>query len=700
MRRICCVGVTLVLALAGGLAAQDAPRKMEIDDGFRLQRVGSPQLSPDGKWVAYTVGTTDLEKDRNQSRVWMVATAGGDALPMTMEGMSAGSPRFSPDGRWLTFTASRNDEKTQVWALDRRGGEAQPLTSVKQGVNGYLWSPDGKRLLLSITDPEPTPEDSAAAKEEKEKDEKKPFIIDRLQFKQDNVGYLNRLRDHYYVYDPGSKTLQQITDGDYDDGAAAWSPDGRHVAFVSKRMPQADSSDNTDVWIVDVPSSLSADGAVPAPRQLTTNPGADGSPAWSADGKSIAYVTDTRPDLIWYAVNQLAVIPAAGGEPRVLTPELDRNVSDPEYDSKGRIWFNLEDSGAQQLARIGADGRGFERVVAGESVVASADVGRSGDVVMLISDPQHPFEVYKLGGRGPERLTHANDDFIAGLTFGAVENIHSHSADGTEIEGWVTLPPDYEEGHRYPVLLQLHGGPVAQFDWSFDFDSQLFAANGYVVVRANPRGSSGYGQDFSAAIFADWGEKPVADVMSALDEAITTGYADPDHMGVGGWSYGGILTNYVITSTDRFEGAITGASEVLYRSNYGHDHYQHVWEAELGLPWGPTAENWEKISPFNKVENITTPTLIMGGSIDWNVPILNSEQLYQALKRLGRPALLVVYPGEHHGFRNPAFIKDRYQRFLDWYDLYVKGDLAEPRANWEGSLARLRAEHPVHAAVR
>ncbi len=699
MKRIWSGGLALALVLAGSAAAQEAPGRLEIDDAFRIQRVGSPRVSPDGRWVAYTVGTTELDEGKIQSRIWMAPMSGGEPMPMTMEGMSAGSPRFSPDGRWLSFTASRNEGKTQVWALDRRGGEAQPLTEVKQGVNGYQWSPAGKRVLLSITDPEPSPEDSAAAKKDAE-EMKKPFVIDRLQFKQDYAGYLNRRRDHLYVYDLEAKVLQQITDGDYDDAGAAWSPDGRHVAFVSKRMPEADSSENTDVWIVDVPVTLSADGPVPAPRQLTTNPGPDGSPAWSPDGRSIAYVTDTEPDLIWYAVNQLALIPAEGGEPRLLTPALDRNVSDPAFDPKGRIWFNLEDSGAQQLARIGADGRGFERVVAGDEVVSSEHVGPTGDVVMLISSPRQPFEVYKLGRRGPERLTHVNDAFLAQHRLAEVRNIHSSSADGTEIEGWVTLPPDYREGQRYPVLLRLHGGPVAQFDWSFDFDSQLFAAHDYVVVRANPRGSSGYGQAFSAAIFADWGEKPVADVLSALDKAIADGYADPDHMGVGGWSYGGILTNYVITSTDRFEAAISGASEVLYRSNYGHDHYQHVWEAELGLPWGPTAENWERISPFNKVENVTTPTLVMGGSIDWNVPILNSEQLYQALKRLGRPTLLVVYPGEHHGFRSPAFIKDRYQRYLDWYDLYVKGELAEPRADWEGSLARLRAEHPVQAAIR
>ncbi|HEX9885434.1 MAG TPA: prolyl oligopeptidase family serine peptidase, partial [Longimicrobiales bacterium] len=249
------------------------------------------------------------------------------------------------------------------------------------------------------------------------------------------------------------------------------------------------------------------------------------------------------------------------------------------------------------------------------------------------------------------------------------------SSDGTEIEGFFYLPPDYQPGRRYPTLLRIHGGPVAQFTHAFNFEAHLFAANGYVVVTTNPRGSSGYGQDFSHAIWADWGNLDFEDVNAGVDHAIERGWADPDRLGVGGWSYGGILTNYVITKTDRFEAAITGASEVLYIANYGHDHYQRVWEAELGLPWeGSNRDTWERISPFNRAHLITTPTLIMGGEEDWNVPILNSEQLYQVLRRRGVPTQLVVYPGQGHGLRPPSYQKDRWERYLDWYDRWVKDD--------------------------
>ena len=225
---------------------------------------------------------------------------------------------------------------------------------------------------------------------------------------------------------------------------------------------------------------------------------------------------------------------------------------------------------------------------------------------------------------------------------------------------------------KYPAILVPHGGPIAQYDYGFSFQAQLFCANGYLVVMPNPRGSSGYGQAFSLAIWADWGNKDYADVISAMDYGIEKGWIDADRMGVGGWSYGGIMTNYVITKTDRFKAAVTGASLALYVANYGHDHYQRWYEKEFGLPW-ENRDLWEKLSPYNSVEKIVTPTLIMGGAVDWNVPIINSEQLYMALKRLGRTTELVVYPNEHHGLRKPSNQKDRYERYLAWFNKYVKG---------------------------
>ncbi len=665
MRHPHCTIAVLAVALAAPLAAQ-SPRTLEIDDLFAVKRVGNPQISPDGSWVAYTVSRTILEDEKSETRIFMIPAEGGDAIPMTGEGSSASRPRWSPDGKFLSFLASRNDGETQVWTLNRLGGEAQQLTDVKQGVSSYAWSPDGTRLLLAMRDPE-----EENGENERKSDTREPWVIDRLQFKRDGAGYLTGNRHtHLYVFDAATKELTQITSGDYDESQAVWSPDGNRVAFVSNRTEDPVANSNSDIWIVAADNTDKGQTLL----QVTTNPGSDGSPAWSPDGAWITYSTVTEPEIIWYATRHLAMVSSSGGEPRVLTMQLDRNFSGPKFSDDGRwIYARLEDSAENHLARVNVRNGRVERPVSGGLAVRDFVMGPGGTVAVLVGHLDRPNEIFMFegGGNGLRQLTRENDELLTGLRLARVNNVQFPSRDGTEIEGFIYLPPGFQDGLQYPTLLRIHGGPVSQFSHSFNFEAQLFAANGYVVVTVNPRGSSGYGQEFSRAIWADWGNKDFEDVMAGVDYAIEQGYADPDRLGVGGWSYGGILTNYVITKTDRFKGAITGASEVLYRSNYGHDHYQRQWEEELGLPW-ESPEAWERISPFNYVENIVTPTLIMGGERDWNVPILNSEQLYQALRRLGRETQLVVYPGQSHGLRVPSYQKDRLERYLAWYGKYVR----------------------------
>lgn len=654
--------IVLALSVTPALNGQEQnnPRLLVAEDVFALKQVASPVISPEGDWIAYTVRETSLEDDSSETRIWMVSTSDGEALPMTGKGSSASAPAWSPDGRYLSFLASRNDGETQVWALDRRGGEADQLTAVEQGVSDYAWSPDATRLALMIRDPEPK-------MEEGEENTPQPWVIDRLQFKRDYAGYLDRRRTHLYVFDMTSGDLRQLTSGDYDDSQPTWSPDGSLIAFTSNRTDEPDANSNRDIWVV----SASSPDASATLLQVTTNPGSDSSPAWSPDGNQITYVTVTDPERIWYATSHLAVSPAGGGPARVLTRRLDRNVGSPRFRDNNEILFVLEDSGERHLASIDASGEGFERLIEGSISLRDYSLNADGALASLIGNARAPTEVFIGQGEQLRQLTTTNQAFLEQVQIVDVENVQFASADGTEIEGFIYKPPGFDSSFRYPTLLRIHGGPVSQYDFNFNFDAQLFAARGYVVVMTNPRGSSGYGQDFSEQLWAACGVKDFEDVMAGVDFAIAAGYADPDRLGVGGWSYGGILTNYVITKSDRFAAAISGASEVLFRSNYGHDHYQRQWEAELGLPW-ETQENWERISPFNDVANIVTPTLIMGGEHDWNVPILNSEQLYQALKRLGRETQLVVYPNEFHGIRRPSFVLDRYQRYLDWYDHYLK----------------------------
>ncbi len=397
---------------------------------------------------------------------------------------------------------------------------------------------------------------------------------------------------------------------------------------------------------------------------------------YSPDGRSVAFVMGGDPALVWYSVQKLAVAPTGGGEPVVLTQTVDRNVLHPRFDAEGRaLLFLLEDQGNQHLARVALGGGEIERIVAGERDISRFDVAAS-TVVVRSSTPDSPDEIFRVDAPALAPITHVNEEWLAGIELGPVERIRAPSADGTMIDAFVTLPASRADDEPLPTLLRIHGGPVSQFSTSFNFEWQLFASQGYAVVAANPPGSSGYGEEFSKTIWADWGNKDFQDVMAAVDQAIQQGIADPERLGVGGWSYGGILTNYVITQTKRFKAAISGASEVNYLSNYGTDHYQHEWEAELGLPWRNT-ELWIEMSPWFEVEKIETPTLIMCGEKDMNVPLLNSEQLYQALRRLGRETELVIYPSQHHGIRKPSYQKDRYERYIAWYDRYVKGELPE-----------------------
>jgi dipeptidyl aminopeptidase/acylaminoacyl peptidase len=663
-------GILLAPLYGNAVESSEVPatRPLTVDDQFEILDVGDPQISPDGRWVAYTVSGSDLEKEESFSRIWMISTTGGAAIPMTDTGKSVSRPRWSPDGKYLAFLGSMGEDKTQVWTLFREGGDAVPVTEITQGVKSFEWSPDSTRMVLVIQDPKP---EELEKKEEGKKEKKTapPWVITRKQIKTDYVGYLDSRRTHLFVLDMDSKKTTQITSGDFDDSEPAWSPDGKMIAFTSNRTDDPDANYNTDIWVVKADNENKGAELL----RITTNPGPDTSPTWSPDGASIACVSATDTDAMLYATNHLALVPE-GGEAAILTAELDRNVSRPRFSTDGKwIFFGLEDSGEQSLARIPADGGKVELVIGGQRSVGSFTREVKGVMAALVSEPHLPPEVFLSKGKFVEQLTHTNDEFLAGITLGEVEEVHFASKDGTPIEAFVVKPPGFEPGTRYPAFLRIHGGPQSQYDYSFHFGAQLFAANGYVVVMPNPRGSTGYGQDFCFAIWRDWGGPDFEDVMASVDHIIEKGWADPDRLGVGGWSYGGILTNHVITKTDRFKGAYTGASATLYVANYGHDMYQRWWVQELGLPWR-NRQIWEDLSPFNKVEEIVTPVLIVGGEKDWNVPIINSEQLYQALKHLGKTAELVVYPGEYHGLSTPSYNKDVFERFLAWFERYVKGD--------------------------
>ncbi|HSF13992.1 MAG TPA: S9 family peptidase [Vicinamibacteria bacterium] len=648
-------------------------RRLDFSDLAALRSVSDPQLSPEGDWIAYVVRTSDLENDRLSGDLWMTSWDGGRTIQLTYTDESESRPRFSPDGRYLSFLASRGteeDAKSQVWLLDRAGGEARKLTDYLGGVSDYAWSPEGGRLAIIASDPDPdeSAENGTAAK----KKTPKPIVIDRYQFKQDRVGYLRRLRDHLYLYDVATAKSDLLTPGDYEEGLPSWSPDGSSIAFSSKRQGDPDRNENWDIFLIEAKAGAT-------PRQLTRFEGVDNEPGWgspaafSPDGERIAYLMGSSASYTSYDMARLAVIPLAGGEPRLVTPELDRAVSNPTWSPDGSsLYFLLEDDRNQVVARVPAAGGDVERLVDARGVASNFTL--SGSRLALVgSTPDEPSEVMALDGGSLRTLSTHNHELMEQVELGALEGIELESRDGTIVHGVMVKPPGYEPGRKYPTIAYIHGGPVGQDGYEFDFTWQILAANGYVVVAPNYRGSSGRGLAFTRAIEADWGNLEVHDVLAAVDHLVAQGIADPDRLGIGGWSYGGMTTNYTLSRDSRFKAAVSGASVSNMLAAYGTDQYIRQYENEVGLPW-KDIQPYLKIShPFYHADRIRTPTLFLCGEKDFNVPLLNSEQMYQALKSLGVETQLVIYPGQYHGLTKPSYLRDRLERYVAWFDRFLKG---------------------------
>jgi dipeptidyl aminopeptidase/acylaminoacyl peptidase len=657
----------LTLAAINPAKAADVPKKRDItlDDLARLQRVGNPVVSPEGDWVAYTVSQTDTKEDKGQTHLWMVKWDGSVRLQLTFGKEGASAPRFSPDGRYLSFLSSRPGpaKGTQLWLLDRRGGEAEQSTAVTdQEIEGYIWSPDSKKLLLTLH-----PKAEPDAEEGKPPAPPKPIVIDRYHFKQDIQGYLrDDAWDSLYLYDLTTKKSEKLTTAkNVAEESAAWSPDGQWIAFSSNQDPDPDRSNNTDVFVVPAKAGSAA-------RKLTTWPGPDGGRlAWSPDSKSIAYAQGAKIELLEYSQPRPAIV-TLDGKVSYPAAKLDRGVHEPIYSPDGHLSYLVGDDRNQYPAEVELAGNGDKRLLTQQGAVTAWDQA-AGHIAVAYTNDNSPAEIYALENGALRKLTNHNDALLAELNLVPVEDIDFKSKDGTDVHGLLTRPADFKAGTPVPMILYIHGGPNGQDEHGFDFLRQFAATKGYAELNVNYRGSSGRGQDYSKAIAGDWGHLEVEDLLAGVDKAIAIGVADPNRLAVTGWSYGGILTDYTVASTDRFKAAISGAGVAAPMSFYGVDQYVLQYDNELGPPW-KNPQLYNKLSyPFLEVDKrIHTPMLFMGGTSDMNVPLLGGEQMYQALRSLGRPTELVVYPGQFHGFTRPSYIRDRYERWLAWWDKYLK----------------------------
>lgn len=639
------------------ICANGQPRSFELNDFYKLTDLSNPKLAPDGRWIVYEVSSANKSKDTYESNLWMVAVDGSGSIQLTYTNGNESAPDFSPDGRYISFLSSR-DSKTgnQVWLLDRRGGEARKVTALAAGIQSYTWLPDGSGMILSIHD-----SDQVADSLESKPD--KPIVINRYAFKDDEVGYKKDLYTHLYKYTITGSKLDTLTRGPYDDSDPTVSPDGKQIVFVSNRSANPDQNFNSDLWLLSLTNGSK-------PTKLTAWGDYDRSPEFSPDGKFIAYLRSRSPLQDIYDEPLLAVIPVGGGEPVLVTQAFDRPVSAIRWSKDGRqIYACAEDDRRRYVVAADMTTGALRKITFGDRSIKTV-LEHNGSLFFLMTEPTRPAEIYRFEGGNYLMLT-SHNEFLANVKLVQPAAFEFPSKDKV-IVGGILYKPEQAAGKKLPLLLWVHGGPVAQDEFEFDMMVQYLAAQGYAVAQINYRGSNGKGYDFSKAISGDWGNKEVMDLIAGTDYLISTGVADPAKLAIGGWSYGGILTNYVTARDSRFKAGLSGAGSALQLSMYGTDQYVNQYEQELGAPW-KSLEKWMKVSyPFFKNDAITTPTLYMASEKDFNVPVSGSEQMYQAMKSRGIPTQLIIYPDQHHMLMVPSYWIDRAVRYKDWLQKYVK----------------------------
>lgn len=654
MRNLITFAILLCLALQ---AIAQEKRLIRPEDLFRMKSISSPKLSPDGQWIMYSLSKADSAKDRYESKLYMMSTDGKETIQLTDE-RSAGSPAWSPDNAYISFLSKSKveAEPSQLFLMNRKGGEPMQLTHIKGEIFRYKWFEDGKRILLEIRDPNTA--DTAKTKI------RKPYEIDRFHFKDDADGYLDNRKVHLYVFDLHTKKLDTLTRGEKNETNATITRDGQFIAYVSNVTLDPDRNANTDIFLMSVISRKT--------EQITHYPGSDNNPEFSPDGTHLSFNRSTgQGNFTMYELSELHLYSISSKSITNISSSLDRSIEETSWSPDSKfIYALIEDDRKQNIISFDLQNNKTTWITDQTGVYASLEIGEKGEMLALYSDMHTPREIYFNKGNGFKRLTNISDEFRSPLKPIYVKGIEAISSDKNKVSGILYLPDS--TARNLPLILFIHGGPVAQDDYSFDMSRQILAGAGFAVAAVNYRGSSGRGKEYTKSIYGDWGNKEVKDIIAIANQLIKDGVVDANKLGIGGWSYGGILTNYTIATDTRFKAAVSGAGSSFQLSLYGTDQYITQYEEELGKPW-KNPKKWMDLSyPFFKVEQIKTPTLFMASEDDFNVPVVGAEQMYQAFKSTGIPTELIIYPNQHHGIRVPSYIIHRHYKHINWFNKYLK----------------------------